>query len=139
MKSAIAFTASAAILIAASLTVLAGEGGKLTESQEKYFDILDANDDGKVTEREFVITGLYDIFRSFDLDGSGKVSRKEFFKATRKHDIDHEAEWTAMSRGTAEISFKDSLRNEVAIEEMESHFRKLDKRGKGNVTRADLD
>jgi len=130
--------AAAVILIAATFSAVSGDGGELTQSQEKTFHALDANGDGKVTEKEFVITGLHEIFLSFDLDGNGKVSRKEFRKATRGHDIDADAEWAAMSRGSDEITFKDSLRNKVAIVEMKDHFEKLDRNGKGYVTLKDL-
>ena len=137
-RSTLIAAAAAATLMTAALPLISGESGALSESQEKIFHTLDANGDGRVTEKEFVITGLNEIFQSFDLDGSGKVSLKEFTKATRKHDIDADAEWAAMSRGSDEITFKDSLRNKVAVVEMQGHFKKLDKKGKGYVTLNDL-
>ncbi len=138
-KRRIAFPIVAVSSLAIALSAWSGEDGVGTSSQQKVFNALDANGDGRVTEKEFVITGLHEIFKSFDLDGNGKVSRKEFMKATKGHKIDHKAEWAAMSRGADEISFKDSLRNKVAVAEMRQHFRKVDKRGRGYVTMRDLD
>lgn len=134
--------AAVATLVAATLSSHSRESGKKkvdAEYQAKVFKNLDANGDAKITEKEFVITGLYEIFRSFDLDGSGKVTKKEFMEATKKHDIDADGEWAAMSRGSDEITFKDSLRNKVAVKEMRGHFKKVDKAGKGYVTLNDLD
>jgi len=59
-------------------------------------------------------------------------------EATGQHTIDQKAEWAAMSRGANEITFKQSLRNKVAIKEMQGHFRKVDKAGRGYITMDDL-
>ena len=53
-----AFVIAAASTIAASFVAWADETKKDLASQEKIFKILDANHDGRVTEKEFVITGL---------------------------------------------------------------------------------
>ena len=125
--------------LVAAFAVGTVESQDIQPSQNKIFNILDANNDGKVTEKEFVITGLNEIFQSFDLDSSGKVSKKEFMEATAEHEIDAAAEWAAMSRGADEITFKQSLRNKVAVEEMKGYFKEVDKTGKGYITIKDLD
>ena len=137
-KKRITSIVATGLTLAVALSAWAGDSGTDIDSQEKIFKILDANSDGKVTEKEFVITGLHEIFVSFDLDGSGKVSKKEYVEATVKHEIDQDAEWAAMSRGSDEITFKQSLRNKVAVKELQGYFKEIDKKGKGFVTMNDL-
>lgn len=131
MKTALLFLLLSSSLLAAPPSA--------AEYQKDLFKAIDLNNDGKVTEREFVIAVLYDTFASH-ADKNGRVSRKDYFKWVKQHpEIDGEKEYALMDpKNKGYIIFADVLRNTIAIEDMETEFRKLDKKRKGYITMKDL-
>lgn len=109
--------------------------------QMKMFDIMDGKKDGKVTQDEFVIFVLYQIFQEYDTNHDKRLSKAEFLKgcAHTPEGKNAEAEWAMMdSNGTGTITFKDALKNKNAVAEMQAEFKKLDKQGNGYITSKDI-
>lgn len=114
-----------------------------SEADEKYqrelFNITDLNKDGRVSEREFVVTVLYDTFASF-ADEKGRASKAVYFEWIKQHpEVDAKKEYAMMdSENKGYLVFADVLKNTIAIKEMEKEFKKLDRKNKGYITLKDL-
>ena len=136
--------AAAAITLLVVMSSPAGEMKPPTpEEQEQYqqklFDLLDADNDGKVTEKEFAVAVLWDEFQKYDKDGDGKVSKAEYDKMPKKEDIWSELDPT----GKGYVSFEDCVKNKIVVEDLHKEWQsllgKLNKRpGSRYITKADL-
>ncbi|HEY5895624.1 MAG TPA: hypothetical protein VIT91_20580 [Chthoniobacterales bacterium] len=130
-----------ALLLGSSMTPLVVQAGASAETQKALFATADWNKDGKVTEREFVLTALYSLFNGCKKAENGKLTKAEYMAAIAgcPEAKNEEAEWAVMDvEGRGYITFKDVLRNKRAIEEMKAKFKQLDKGGKGFIAMADL-
>ena len=133
--------ATAVALIITPLSAISADKSKNAAFQKEFFKTLDANNDGKVTEKDFVIFVLYQVFHAFDTDNNERLTQAEFLKGSAKtpEGKNAAAEWAMMDTdGNGVITFKDSLKNKNAIDEMRTEFKKLDKTGKGYVTLQDV-
>ena len=135
------FTPLLAAMIPAIL--LAEAGAKPTpeevaDYQRKLFAYLDADSDGKMTRKEFVVVALYDVFTKQDKDSDGRLTRKEFIDTFRE-ETDAEAEWAMMDTDRdGVILFRDVFRNKNAVSEMEAEFKTIDTLKRGYVTLAQV-
>jgi Ca2+-binding EF-hand superfamily protein len=109
------------------------------EYQKKLFNMADANHDGKVTEKEYVLFVAYSLFKYY-AQGEDKLTKQEYMKALSGAEAKNaEAEWKLMDpEGKGYVTFKQALRNKPAIEEFKSDFQKLDRTGRGYITLKDL-
>ena len=128
-----------AALTFGSGTLLRAEGKQA--EQKKMFDLMDGKKDGKVTEKDFVIFVLYQVFHAYDVNQDGRLTKAEFLtgSANTPEGKNAEAEWAMMdTNGDGVITFEDALKNKNAVAEMQAEFKKLDKTGKGYVTIDDV-
>lgn len=129
---------AAALLIPAATAADKPTPQQVAEYQKKLFQQVDADADGKLTQKEFVVAALYDIYIRQDLDRSGKLSKAEFVKSF-KEDTDVEAEWAMMDADKdGVIEFKDIFKNKNAVSEAEAGFREIDRKKRGYVTLAEV-
>ena len=121
----------AAGALALPLAVDAERPGK--EDQEKYqrelFARIDADSDGKVTEREFGVAVLWDDFRRYDANGDGKVSKAEYDAQEKSEDI-----WSELdAEGKGYVTFKDCLKSAKVRAALHDDWKRLtSKLGKGD-------
>ena len=113
------------------------------EEQEAYqrelFKKLDHNNDSKVTEKEFVVVILHEVFVAEDKNGDGKVTKEQALAAATGSREQAEKEYAMMdTEGKGYIVFKDLFRNKPAIEELRAEWKKVDKKNKGYITLSDL-
>jgi Ca2+-binding EF-hand superfamily protein len=130
-----------AVLLAPSLAPLHAAASSKADRQKRIFQLADCNKDGKVTEKEFVMTALYGVFAGCKKYERGTVTKEAYLKAIAgcPEAKNAEAEWAMMDvEGRGYITFEDFLRNKPAVKEMQAKFRTLDKSGKGFITMADL-
>ncbi|HEY5752199.1 MAG TPA: hypothetical protein VIT21_03555 [Chthoniobacterales bacterium] len=130
-----------ALLLGSFMTPLVVQASASAETQKALFATADINKDGKVSEREFVLTALHSLFDGCKKAEKGKLTKAEYMAAIAgcPEAKNEEAEWAEMDvEGRGYITFKDVLRNKSAIEEMKAKFKQLDKSGKGYITMADL-
>jgi Ca2+-binding EF-hand superfamily protein len=130
-----------AVLLASCLTPLTAVARTRAETQKWIFELADWNRDGKVTEKEFVITALYAAFAGCAKRDNNKLTKQEYLKAIAgcPEARNAEVEWAMMDvEGRGYITFEDVLRNRIAVEEMQAKFKALDRSGKGFITLADL-
>ena len=133
--------ATAVALIITPLSAISADKSENAAFQKEFFKTLDANNDGKVTEKDFVIFVLYQVFHAFDTDNNERLTKAEFLKGSAKtpEGKNAAAEWAMMDTdGNGVVTFKDSLKNKNAIDEMRTEFKKLDKTGKGYITLQDV-
>jgi len=108
--------------------------------QLRMFELCDFDENGRVTTREYVLTVFYNVFEEYDLDGDGKLTREEFMSSVRgKEKQTAPEEWEMMDAdGDGVITFKESLKNQIAIDELVAEFKEIDKKNRGYVTLDDL-
>ena len=82
--------------------------------QKKLFALLDDNNDGKVSEREFAVVVLWDDFKRYDADSDGKVSKAEYMRLTDDKDLYSELD----PEGKGHITFKDCFGSKTVIKEL---------------------
>ncbi|NWK54619.1 EF-hand domain-containing protein [Verrucomicrobiaceae bacterium N1E253] len=108
------------------------------KNQRRLFADFDGDHNGKLSKQEFVDVIITRLFRDFDQNKDGTISRSEFFAHARDKKK-AEQEYPIMDReNKGYIRKKDVYRNKALIENLKQAFRKLDTKGKGYVTLADL-
>jgi Ca2+-binding EF-hand superfamily protein len=140
-KSILLAALVAGIFLVTSASVSAAEPVGKKAVQLQLFKDADVNHDGKVTAQEFSDFVLTLVFNTYNKDGSGKISHKEYLAAIRDKPEAKTAaaEWKVMdptNRGY--ITLPDYLKDQIAVNQMRKKFRELDKTGKGYITLADL-
>lgn len=119
-------------LSAATATAKDPTSADAKEYQRKLFKQLDEDGDGKITEKEFIVTVLYAVFAE-EAGKDGKLTKKEYFENSTENTA--KAEWALMDpNGKGEIEFKDVFKNTIAINDLKKEFRKADKKGRGFIT-----
>jgi hypothetical protein len=128
----------------AALAIAAPDKGKPSlENQEAYqkelFKRIDANSDGKVTEREFAVMVLWDEFKKADTDSDGKVTKAEYAAIKdKKKDL-----WSKLdTKGKGHVTFEDCCKNPTIVAGLKDDWNELlselGKKGVKHLTLADL-
>lgn len=86
--------------------------------QQKLFDLIDANDDGIVNEKEFVVFILWDDFRRYDLNNDGSVTREEYDKISSDKAYFNRID----TDGKGHITFEDCLASPAVAKELHSEW-----------------
>ena len=130
--------ASAVALACAGSLATAADGLPSPEKQENYqkklFALLDGNDDGKVTEKEFAVAVLWDDFQRFDADDDGKVSKAEFMRMAEDKSIYDELD----PDGKGHITFKDCFGSKTVVEDLHKKWLELLKETGNEATKKSL-
>lgn len=108
------------------------------EYQRKIFELVDANNDGKITENEFAVITLWDDFRIYDANGDGKVTKAEYDKVPKEEDL-----WTQLDpAGAGYVTFESCLKSPVVIKALRDDWKNLlktlNRPGAAYITKADL-
>lgn len=131
----ILFVSFAAILSAASekLSPQAREAHQLA-----LFANFDKNNNGKLTEKEFVDTIIQNLFKDFDKNNDGKVSKSEYHSHA-KDKARAKKEYPILdSDNKGFITLKNVYLHTEFINELKLSFTQLDTKSKGFVTIKDL-
>ena len=89
--------------------------------QKKLFALIDSDDDGKVTEKEFAIIVLWDEFRRYDADGDSKVSKAEFMQSA----VDKSLYGELDRDGKGHITFEDCLGSKTIVKSLHDEWLSL--------------
>jgi hypothetical protein len=127
MKSAVLALLAASVAGVASAAEPVTPKAKETH-QRALFARLDANDDGKVTEREYAVVILWDEFVRYDADKNGKITKAEYEAREKAKNI-----WDDLDpKGKGYITFKDCFKSKEVIDDLRTEWRSLtSKLGKG--------
>lgn len=108
------------------------------QRQEALFEEFDVDQNGRLSEQEFVDEVIEDLFEGYDHDRNGKISREEFLERAVDRDL-AEREYPLMdSEQKGYILPRDVYRNQALVARLREDFATLDPAAKGYVTRADL-
>ena len=137
------FLLSLVLLSDLSRAAEAAEDTRTPEEKQAYqrelFKRVDHDKDGKVTEKEFVVAVLYDVFATEDKDGDGKVTKEQALAAATVSKERAEEEYAIMDQeGKGYLVFGDLFRSKTALDDLRKDWKKLDKKGKGHITLEDL-
>ena len=106
--------------------------------QLALFADFDKNNNGKLTEKEFIESIVTKLFKEFDLDGSGTVSEKEYHKHAKNKDRAKREYPILDSTNKGYITLKEVYGHKAFIKELRDAFSQVDTQSKGYVTLKDL-
>ncbi len=89
--------------------------------QKKLFNLMDANDDGKVTETEFALGVLWGDFQKCDTNNDGKISQAEY----NAYPDTSFAFYQLRPRGKDHFTFEDLTTNKHMIRYMHREWKLL--------------
>ena len=107
--------------------------------QKKLFNLLDANNDGKVSETEFALGTLWGDFQQCDTNNDEKITRDEY----NAHPGTTLAWFQICPKGKDHFTFGDLTKNRQIIRYMHREWKivlselKMDKNSR-HITKADL-
>lgn len=106
--------------------------------QRTLFKKFDSNQNGYLTEQEFVQAIAANLFENFDQDQDGKVSEAEYYQHSQdKQRAKQEyPKIDIADKGYIELS--DVMVYKPFIEELQQAFRQLDVKNKGYISLQDL-
>ena len=87
--------------------------------QQKLFTLIDANNDGVVTEKEFAIFVLWDEFRRYDLNRDGKVSKEEYEKVSPDKSYYPKLD----PSGKGYLTFESLLKSDLVAEDLHKEWK----------------
>lgn len=111
---------------------------QLEAHQRALFKNFDQNHNGQLSRKEFVGVILNSLFQNFDKNKNGKITKAEFMDYSRDKKL-AKKEYPIMDmESKGYINAKDVYRNTALVERVKGEFKKLDRGNKGYVTLKDL-